>query len=103
MLAASLVSGWLSGIRRHGLGVCVAAGSWGVAIALFGLAEAVPLALAMLALAGAADFVSAVLRSTILLAAAPDAMRGPLSGIELAQVASARALGNLEPASSPRS
>ena len=50
----------------------------------------------MLALAGAADFVSAVLRSTILLTATPDALRGRLSGIEFAQVASTPSLGNLE-------
>ncbi len=37
-----------------------------------------------------------MLRSTILLAATPDAMRGRVSGIELAQVAGAPALGNLE-------
>ena len=54
------------------------------------------LALAMLAAAGAADFVSAVLRSTIMLASTPDEMRGRLSGIELAQVAGAPSLGNLE-------
>lgn len=50
----------------------------------------------MLAAAGAADFISAVLRSTIMLQVTPDAMRGRMSGIELAQVAGAPALGNLE-------
>ena len=95
-LAASLVSGWMTRVRRQGLGVFVAAGIWGVAIGLFGLANSVWLALVTLALAGAADFVSAVLRSTILLTATPDTMRGRVSGIELAQVASAPALGNLE-------
>ena len=62
----------------------------------FGFATALPLALVMLAAAGAADFVSAVLRSTILLQVTPDSMRGRLSGIELAQVAGTPALGNLE-------
>ena len=94
--AASLVSGWIGHVRRQGLGVCVAAAAWGAAIAFFGLADSVWLALAMLAIAGAADFFSAVLRSTILLAATPDELRGRLSGIELAQVAGAPALGNLE-------
>jgi MFS family permease len=83
-------------VRRQGLGVCVAAAGWGVAIAAFGLARSVPLALVMLAFAGGADFVSAVLRSTILLQVTPDSMRGRLSGIELAQVAGTPALGNLE-------
>ena len=95
-LGASLLSGWVSHVRRQGMGVLVAAGTWGAAIAVFGLAHSVPLALAMLAVAGAADFVSAVLRSTIMLAATPDELRGRLSGIELAQVAGAPQLGNLE-------
>ena len=95
-LAASLLSGWLTRVRRQGLGVFVAAGLWGVAIALFGLADAVWLALITLAAAGAADYVSAVLRSTILLTVTPDAIRGRVSGIELTQVASAPAVGNLE-------
>jgi MFS family permease len=95
-LAASLLSGWMTRVRRQGLGVCVAAAGWGVAIAAFGFATAVWLALVMLAFAGAADFISAVLRSTILLQVTPDSMRGRLSGIELAQVAGTPALGNLE-------
>ena len=95
-LVASVLSGWVTHFRRQGLGVCVAAGLWGVALVAFGYADALWLALVMLAVAGAADFVSAVLRSTILLTATPDAMRGRLSGIELAQVASAPSLGNLE-------
>jgi len=95
-LVASLLSGWVGHVRRQGVGVGIAAGAWGVAIALFGFADAVWLALALLAFAGAADYVSAVLRSSILLSATPDSLRGRVSGIELAQVASAPALGNLE-------
>ena len=95
-LAASLLSGWMNEVRRQGLAVCIAAGAWGVAIALVGLAQAAWLALVLLAVAGAADFVSAVLRSNILLSVTPDTMRGRLSGIELAQVAGAPELGNLE-------
>lgn len=93
---ASVFSGWMTRVRRQGLGVCIAAAGWGVAIGAFGLATSIPLALLMLAFAGGADFVSAVLRSTILLQVTPDSMRGRLSGIELAQVAGTPALGNLE-------
>ena len=95
-LVASVLSGWLPRVRRQGLGVHVAVVIWGFAIALFGLADTVWLALLTLAIAGAADYVSAVLRSTILLTATPDHLRGRVSGIELAQVASTPALGNLE-------
>ena len=93
---ASLTSGWMMTIRRQGLAVCVAAAAWGVAIVLVGFAEAVWFALLFLAVAGAADFVSAILRSNILLTVTPDSMRGRLSGIELAQVAGAPELGNVE-------
>ena len=95
-LGASLTSGWMMTVRRQGLGVCVAAAAWGVAIALVGFAHAVWVALIFLAFAGAADFISAVLRSNILLTVTPDSMRGRLSGIELAQVAGAPELGNVE-------
>jgi MFS family permease len=95
-LVASVASGWTTRLRRQGLGIFLAAGAWGVAVGAFGLAGSVWLALALLAVAGAADFVSAVLRSTILLSVTPDHLRGRVSGIELAQVASAPALGNLE-------
>jgi predicted MFS family arabinose efflux permease len=95
-LAASLTSGWMMTVRRQGLGVLIAAGAWGIAIVLVGFAQAIWVAFVLLAVAGAADFVSAVLRSNILLTATPDALRGRLSGIELAQVAGAPELGNLE-------
>ena len=95
-LAASLVSGWIAHVRRQGLIVAIAAGLWGVAIALFGFAETLWLALLLLAAAGAADNVSAVLRGTILWMVTPDALRGRLSGIEFAQVAATPALGNVE-------
>ena len=95
-LAASLISGWTSHVRRQGLGVAVAASCWGIALVLFGFADALWLALVMLALAGAADYVSAILRSVIVLTATPDEMRGRVTGIEFAQVASAPSLGNVE-------
>jgi MFS family permease len=93
---ASLVSGWIGHVRRQGVGVCVAASVWGLAITLFGLTGSLVTAAAALAVAGGADFVSAVLRDVILLTAAPDELRGRLSGIELAQVAGAPSLGNFE-------
>lgn len=96
-LAASLLSGWVGHVRRQGLGVCVAAGLWGFAILFFGLSGRLWLALVFLGRAGAADFVSAVLRSTILMQATPDAMHGRMSGMELAQVASAPSLGSRNP------
>ena len=93
---ASLTSGWMMGVRRQGLAVCVAAAAWGVAIAVVGFAPALWFALLFLAVAGASDFVSAVLRGNMLLTQTPDSMRGRVSGIELAQVAGAPEIGNVE-------
>jgi MFS family permease len=95
-LVALLVSGLVTHGRRQGLGVFVAILCWGVAIGAVGLADSLPLVLLLLAVAGASDAISAVLRSAITLAATPDAMRGRISGIEFAQVAGTPHLGNLE-------
>ena len=95
-LAASVFSGWIGHVRRQGLIVAIAAALWGVAITLFGFAETLWLALLLLAAAGAADNVSAVLRGTILWTVTPDELRGRVSGIEFAQVAATPALGNVE-------
>jgi MFS family permease len=95
-LLGSLFSGWTSRARRQGLGVTVAACAWGGAIAGFGFATSLWPALVLLAVAGGADFYSAVLRSTMLLRSTPDHLRGRLLGIEFMQVASAPSLGDLE-------
>ena len=95
-LASSLASGWIPHVRRQGLAVAVAASIWGLAIAAFGFADTFWVGLVLLAIAGAADDVSAIFRSTIMLSATPENMRGRLTGIEFMQVASAPTLGNVE-------
>jgi hypothetical protein len=79
-----------------GVGITVMACAWGGAIAGFGLQTSLWPALVLLAVAGGADFYSAVLRSTMLLRSTPDHLRGRLLGIEFMQVASAPSLGDLE-------
>ena len=95
-LAVSALGGWVRHVRRQGLVVAIAASVWGAAITAFGFATELWLALLLLAVAGGADLVSAVLRGTMLLELTPDKLRGRLTGIEFAQVVSAPALGNLE-------
>jgi MFS family permease len=92
----SLLSGWAIRVRRQGVAIVLSASGWGVAIAAFGLTRTLWLALLLLGVAGAADQVSAIFRSTIVLTVTPDHMRGRLGGIEFAQVAGTPALGNLE-------
>jgi MFS family permease len=95
-LVAALFAGWYGHLRRQGVVIVVAATSWGVAIALFGFATSLWLALLLLAFAGAADAVSAVLRNRIMFALTPDALQGRVSAAYLAQVTSAPRLGNHE-------
>jgi MFS family permease len=95
-LLAAVTSGWIGHVHRQGVAVAVAIVVWGISIAIFGLATALWLGLAMLAIAGLADEISAILRSTILFACTPEHYRGRMQGFELAQVASTPALGNVE-------
>lgn len=95
-LVGALLTGWVSRIRRQGLAVTLAVAGWGLAIAAFGLVEWLPLALALLAVAGAADVFSAVFRNTILQLSIPDNYRGRLSAIQIAVVTGGPRLGDLE-------
>ncbi|MBL7500604.1 MFS transporter [Frankia sp. CN7] len=87
--------GWMSRVRRQGLVVAVAIGVWGAAVASFGLAQSLWLALALLVIAGAADTVSAVLRITIQQVSAPDAVRGRIAGLFMVTVTAGPSLGDL--------
>jgi predicted MFS family arabinose efflux permease len=95
-LAGALTTGWVSRIQRQGLAVIVAVIAWGAAVAAFGLVSWLPLALVLLALAGCADVVSAVFRSTIIQLAVPDALRGRLAGLQIAVVTGGPRVGDLE-------
>jgi MFS family permease len=93
---AALTTGWISHVRRLGLIVIWAVVAWGVAIALAGLAGSLWLAAALLALAGAADSVSAVCRSAINQSVTPDHMRGRMSSVFSLVVTSGPRLGDIE-------
>jgi hypothetical protein len=71
--------------------------AWGAAIAAFGLVGSnLPLALLFLAIAGAADVISAIFRSTIAQLATPDRLRGRLSTIFILVVSGGPRLGDFE-------
>jgi MFS family permease len=95
-LVGALLTGWVGGVRRQGRAVIIAVIVWGGAIAAFGLVPWLPLGLFMLALAGAADVVSAVFRNTILQLSVPDALRGRLSSVHIAVVTGGPQLGDAE-------
>jgi MFS family permease len=93
---AALTSGWLSRSARLGRVVVVAIALWGLAIIAFGLVSALWLGLLLLALAGAADSVSAVCRSTIMQTLTPDELRGRLTATYFMVVVGGPFLGDLE-------
>ncbi len=93
----ALLSGWVSRVQRTGRAVALAVIVWGLAIAGFGLATfSFPLALVLLAIAGAADVLSAVFRSTIIQLEAPDELRGRVMSIHMLVVTSGPRMGDLE-------
>ncbi|GGK20135.1 MFS transporter [Streptomyces camponoticapitis] len=81
-ITAGLLSGTVTRRRGGGLIQLIAAGVWGLALAGFGLAGPLWLALACLAVAGAADTVSVITRSTLVQLETPDAYRGRVSSVE---------------------
>ena len=95
-LLGALTAGWVGGVRRQGRAVLVAVTVWGAAITVFGLVSWLPLALALLAVAGAADVVSAVFRNTILQLTVPDGLRGRLAAIHIGVVTGGPRLGDAE-------
>jgi MFS family permease len=82
-LIAAVTAGWIPRVRRQGVAVLLAVGAWGLAIVGFGfMREGLFLpALVFVALAQAADTVSAIFRQTILLTLVPDELRGRLTSI----------------------
>jgi MFS family permease len=92
---AGLSSGWIGRVRRQGRALVFAIVGWGAAVAVSGLAHHLWLVVALLALAGGADLVSAVYRQTILQTYAPDEMRGRMQGVFIAVVAGGPRLGDV--------
>jgi MFS family permease len=112
----SLFSGPVGHVRRYGLAIGGAVMIYGGFVLLFGvviaamqtgwfgrvgptIAHANPVALVIAGIAlagtGAADEVSAIFRSTMMLTAAPDGMRGRLGGIFTAVVTGGPRIGDL--------
>jgi hypothetical protein len=88
MSARSSGRSWLESLT-------VAVIGWAVAITVAGFARALWLAVVLLALAGAADLVSAVYRQTFLQTYAPNEMRGRMQGVFTVVVAGGPRLGDL--------
>ena len=98
--AGGLLSAALSGpaarVSRQGRGMLAGTMIWGAAIACFGVTASLPLALAMLAVAGAADTLTVIFRSSMVQAVTPDEFRGRVSSVEYIIGVGGGPLGNVE-------
>jgi MFS family permease len=93
---AALTTGWIEHARRLGLITIWSVVVWGLAIAAAGFAGSLALAAVLLAVAGAADSVSAVCRTAINQTVTPDVMRGRMSSVFSLVVRSGPRLGDVE-------
>jgi MFS family permease len=95
-LIGALTTGWVSRIDRRGRAVIIAVVIWGLAITAFGFSRLLWLSLILLAVAGWADVISAVLRNTILQTLVPEQFRSRIIAIQLAVVQGGPRVGDLE-------
>jgi MFS family permease len=93
---AALASGQVSRSKRLGRIIVVAIAVWGLVVIAFGFASSLWVALVLLVVAGAADSISAVCRTTIMQRIAPDELRGRLTSLFFMVVAGGPYLGDVE-------
>jgi len=95
-LFITVFSAWTKKIKRHGAAVAIAAIMWGSAIACVGLTNQFLWILFFLSLAGAADSVSGIFRTTIWNETIPDKLRGRMASLEMISYMSGPLLGNAQ-------
>jgi MFS family permease len=82
--------------RRAGVRLFVCVGIFGVATVVFGLSRSLWLSLAALAISGAADMISVIIRGSLLQLATPSEMRGRVSAVNSLFVGASNELGEFE-------
>ena len=93
---SAVFSGPLQRIYKQGSAIIWSIVGWGSAITAFGLTQNLYLALFFLAVAGAADNISAIFRTTMMQMVIPDEYRGRLQGLFTVVVAGGPRLGDFE-------
>ena len=93
---AALANGWLARARWLGRITIVMVVVWGAAIAAAGTASSIAVAAVLFAVAGAADSISAVARTTIAQLVTTDAMRGRMMSVFGLVVTGGVRLGDIE-------
>jgi MFS family permease len=82
--------------RRAGLRMLQAVGVFGLATVGFGLSTSFGLTLVLLAILGAADMVSVVVRQTLVQAETPDDLRGRVAAVNTVFIGASNELGEFE-------
>jgi len=82
--------------RRSGTWLLGAVALYGLTMVVFGLSTSLLLSLAALAVSGAADMVSVVIRQSLVQLATPDAMRGRVSAVNSVFIGASNQLGEFE-------
>ncbi len=95
-LLSAVLSGPTGRVSRQGRGMLAGTMIWGAAIACFGLSRSLPLALVLLAVAGAADTLTVMYRGSIVQTVTPDVFRGRVSSVEYIIGYGGGPLGNVE-------
>jgi MFS family permease len=95
-LVGSLLTGHVGRVRKVGRAVVICVVAWGTAITGFGLVPWLPAALVLLAVAGAADVISAVFRMVIVQQVTPGSMQGRVNSLMFAGIQGGPRLGDAE-------
>lgn len=95
-LSMSLVMARFPISRRAGARMFICVAIFGVATVVFGLSKSLWLSLAALAVSGAADMISVIIRGSLLQLATPPEMRGRVSAVNSLFIGASNELGEFE-------
>jgi MFS family permease len=82
--------------RKAGLGMLCCVAGFGAFTVVFGLSHSLALSLIALALTGAFDMVSVIVRSTLIQLTTPDEMRGRVSAVNMLFIGASNEVGQFE-------
>ena len=95
-MLAGVSLAFLPPFKHAGRVLLLVVGGFGLVTIVFGLSQSFPLSLLMLALLGALDNISVVIRSTLVLTRTPDTMRGRVNAVHFVFIGISNELGAFE-------
>jgi MFS family permease len=95
-LVMAILTGWIDRVHRQGRLIALVVIGWGAAMTLLGIVHVLWFGLLCLAVAGATDVISTILRNTVLQNAITDEYRGRVSSVQMAVVTGGPRLGDAE-------